>query len=77
MKEKTSNGCNISRKIFVLRKVLKTTTPAKSKVFSRLKSHLATAVILSRPAPIPNNRNGDIIMPLSLKTISSAGYREQ
>ena len=28
--------------------------PAKSKVFSRRKSHLAMAVIGGRPAPIPN-----------------------
>ena len=60
--------------------------PAKSKVFLRRKSHLATAVIGGRPAPIPkqdsligrkNNRDGDITMPLSLKAIGSAGYRDQ
>ena len=59
MKEQQKNGCKYpnndlyqSRKICVFQKVLKTTTstplalsPAKSKVFSRRKSHLATAVI--------------------------------
>ena len=43
------------------------------------------AVIGGRPAPIPtrfvigweNNGDGDITMPLSLKTIGSAGYRDQ
>ena len=47
-----NNGLYQSRKICVFQKVLKTTTstplllsPAKSKVFSRRKSHLATAVI--------------------------------
>ena len=41
------------------------------------------AVIGDRPAPIPNkvwdwlNGDGDKTMPLSLKTIGSAGYRDQ
>ena len=69
MKEKHKNGCNILiitftnlGKIIVFQNVLKTTTsiptpslpPEKSKVFSRRKIHLATAVILGRPAPIPS-----------------------
>ena len=74
------------------KKLLKTTTstllplsPAKSKVFSRRKSHLATAVIGADLYPFQarfvigweNNGDGDITMPLSLKTIGSAGYRDQ
>ena len=59
MKEKGKNGCNILIMTFpnlekCMMCMLKTTTstppppplsPAKSKVFSRQKSHLATAVI--------------------------------
>ena len=52
MKEKHKNGCNILimtftnlEKYVYSKKCLKQRLPAKSKVFSRRKSHLATAVI--------------------------------
>ena len=63
-----NNDLYHSRKICAFQKVLKTTTStqphpphpppplrlAKSKVFSRLKGHLATAVVGGRLAPIPD-----------------------
>ena len=67
MKEKTKNGCNILMMIFTnlgkyvySKKCLKQRRQppplpsAKSKVSSRRKSHLATAVIGGRPVPIPS-----------------------
>ena len=52
-------------------------TPPSSKVegSSRRKSHLPfkTRFVVSWE----NNGDGDITMPLSLKTIGSAGYRDQ
>ena len=65
MKKKTKNGWNILiltitnlEKYVYSKKCLKNDVdplpPAKSKTLSRRKSHLATAVILGRPAPFPN-----------------------